>query len=153
MDHKEDISVLYDKYYGNKKDKPISNSKKGYKFCPCGEYIPARSKICQYCNKVFEVGEVYIPPKILTDEEQEEKEYIDKVRVPGKIIYIPRGSCPIRPKLTREGILEWCSLLLSYGQVNKEIYYTTVFKYWLNQLYPDKYLKYRKYIDEWVKEL
>lgn len=149
---KENISELYDKYYGN----TPKETKRGYKLCYCGERIPCRSQKCGHCGKTFVKGETYKEELPLTEEQQQEQNYVNNIRMFGRIIYFPRGRCPIEPELTKEGIFHWCYSLLYKGQEEHLIFYPSVMSYWLRS-YQDinskKYKKYNKWISEWSEQL
>ena len=144
------LKDLFNQYY------KAPESRRGYKYCPCGKHIPARSRQCIYCNKTFEKGETYQEPKPLTPEEQKEKDYIRKIRGYGRVVYTPVGICPLVPTLTKDGIFEWCTLLVDYGKGIKLIYTPSVMKYWLRyfvDINSKDFFTLNKYIDDWTNSL
>lgn len=126
--------------------------KRGYKYCVCGEYIPARLKTCPHCDKDFITGEKNEPPRVLTQEEQEQKDYLVKMGYNGRGITFPAGKCPIPLNLPE--IKKWIDLIIDYGRENKCIYFPSAIKYWLREFVDvnsKEYVTYSKIIDETLK--
>lgn len=152
LEDKENISELYDKYYGD-----TLKTRRGYKTCnSCKKKVGCRNKICPLCQFVFIKGESYKEAVPLTEEEQQEKNYVNNIRMFGRIVYYPRGVCPIDPVLTKEGVYDWCYSLLYKGQEEHLIFFPSVMSYWLRS-YQDinskKYKKYNRWISEWSEKL
>lgn len=125
----------------------VTTPKRGYKYCPCGKYIPARKNVCPFCQKEFAIGEKYEPPKQLTPEDEFDLCYARAVGT-GRIVYTPAGPCPIP---FSDDVVKWCEAIIELGQQSKLIYMPSALIYWMHSQTKD-YKKYRILIKEWAND-